>query len=140
MKLLLDENLSKPATDALRELVHRTREATEIQHLLDMCPSGILDPAWLPKFQIQDDPWLIITADSGKRCGGDRLPQICKTLGIRHVLLSGKLHQRRQFDKIRALITVWPALKMANSSAAGSRFKLQQAGDSFVLKEAYKEA
>lgn len=136
MKLLLDENLSKLATDALKELVQRTREAAEIQHLLDMCPSGILDPVWLPQFQNQLAPWLIITADSGKRCGGDRLPQICKTLGIRHVLLSGKLHQRRQFDKIRALMTVWPELKKASASAAGSRFKLQQAGDSFVLKAA----
>lgn len=136
MKLLLDENLSQPATKALRELVERTREPAEIQHLLDLCPRGILDPQWLPKFQDQNDPWLIITADAGKRCGGDRLPRICKELGIRHVLLSGKLHQRRQFDKIRALFAVWPDLKLANASNAGSRYKLQQAGESFVLKAA----
>lgn len=138
MKLLLDENLSRPATEALRNLISRTREPVEIKHLLDLCPSGILDLNWLPQFQDQIEPWLIITADSGKRCGGDRLPQICGELGIRHVLLSGKLHQRRQFDKIRAVITVWPALKEAHSSAAGSRFKLQQAGDTFVLKAASK--
>lgn len=136
MKLLLDENLSQPATKALRELVDRTKEPSEVRNLLDVCPSGILDPEWLPKFQDQSDPWLIITADLGKRSGGERLPDICRELGIRHVLLSGKLHQRRQFDKMRAIITVWPALKEAHAACPGARFKLQQAGDSFVLKSA----
>lgn len=136
MKLLLDENLSQPATEALRRLVKKTREPSEVQNLLDICPSGILDPEWLPRFQDQSNPWLIVTADLGKRSGGGRLPDICQKLGIRHVLLSGKLHQRRQFDKMRAIITVWPALKEAYTADPGSRFKLQQAGDSFVLKAA----
>ena len=136
MKLLLDENLSPPATKVLSQLVKRTKESAEVWNLLDICPSGIQDPDWLPKFKSQSDPWLIITGDSGKRCGGERLPELCTELGIRHVLLSGKLNQRKQFDKFRAIMTVWPALQKAFESDAGAQFRLQQAGDSFVLKAA----
>lgn len=136
MRLLVDENISMPATLALKNLVGKTRESTEIQHLLETSAMGILDSEWLPKFQSQSEPWLVITADLGKRSGGKRLPQICRELGIRHVLISGKLHQRKQFDKIRAILIVWPDLKLAFNSEPGSCFKLNQAGKSFSLHAA----
>lgn len=134
MKLLLDENISRPAALALQNLVSKTKEPAEVRHLLETCPMGILDPEWLPKFQNQKNPWLIVTADLGKRSGGQRLPDICNKLRIRHVLISGKLHQRKQFDKMRAIMAVWPALKAAFESEPGSRFKLQQADKSFALR------
>ena len=136
MRLLVDENISKPATCALRNLIEKTRENAEIQHLLETSPVGILDSEWLPKFQSQSEPWLVLTADMGKRSGGKRLPDICRELGIRHVLISGKLHQKRQFDKMRAILTVWPDLRTAFDSKPGSCFKLQQTNQSFSLKAA----
>lgn len=134
MRLLVDENISKPAIIALRNLIETTREKAEIQHLLETSRMGILDAEWLPKFQSQSEPWLVLTADLGKRSGGKRLPDICRELGIRHVLISGKLHQKKQFDKMRAILTVWPNLKAAFNSKPGSRFKLQQTNKSFSLQ------
>ena len=136
MKLLFDENISRPATCALQALIAATEEEAEGCHLLERCPMGAPDSDWLSQFQDQSHPWLVVTADSAKRRGGDRLPEICKDLRIRHVLISGKLHQRKQFDKMRAILTVWPDLREAFKSESGSRFKLQQAKESFILKAA----
>ena len=51
---------------------------------------------------------------------GAKLPRVCKELGVRHVLIGGKLNSLPQFEKARAVVSVWSDLVEAVADPHGS--------------------
>ena len=132
IKIFFDENIGKPLVIALGNLLAFFHPKPQIRHIDEYLKSGIKDDIWLPK--VAQENWLVVTADQGKGPGA-KLPHLCKKLGIRHVLISGKLHQQPQFEKARAILVVWPELLKAFVAPKGSRFKLQCGPLHPMLKE-----
>ena len=122
MKLLFDENFGKPLVEALKQLLSFTREAVEVQHIIELRHGGVPDTDWVPTVAGSD--WLVLTCDRGKSAG-PKLPQLCRDARVTHVLISGSLHNSPQFEKARAVLVVWPALVAAASAEAGTRFALR---------------
>lgn len=122
MKLLFDENFGLPLVKALRGLIAFSRELTEAQHIIELQHSGAKDAEWIPK--IAAGGWIVLTADRG-RSAGAKLPQLCRAAGITHVLVSGSLHNRPQFEKARAVLVVWPQLAAMAAEPPGGSFSLR---------------
>ena len=122
-RILFDENLGKPLVAAIAGLVRFSRDECDICHLIDFVGrEGEKDEAWIPR--LKADGWLVITADRGKS-GGSKLPQICRKERVTHVLISGKLHNRPQFEKARAILVTWPDILNASSGTQGARFRIR---------------
>lgn len=123
LKLLFDENFGQPLVHALANLLAFYESPLQVEHLIHYVGRhGERDDVWIPL--LAKEGWIVITADLG-RCGGLKLPRICAAEKVTHVLLSGSLHQRKQFEKARAILVVWPELIDAATEPKGTRFKLQ---------------
>ena len=123
LRILIDENIGRPIANALGALLHFHESHPIVKHLLDLeDKQGITDDVWLPT--LVDEKWVVITADQGRR-GGPKLPRVCRDLGITHVLIRGKLHHARQFEKARAIVLVWPELVSISDAPPGTQFRLQ---------------
>lgn len=123
LKLLFDENFGKPFVDKLAPLLGEFPETPVIKHVLDYFQSGSSDAEWIP--QVAREDFIVISFDRGRRYGGPKLPQICAEYGVTHVLVSGKLNQRKQADKIRAIMEVWTDLAALADAPPGSRYLLR---------------
>ena len=122
MKLLFDENFGLPLVKALKQVIAFAREAVEVRHIRELRHGGKADADWVPEVRLGG--WLVMSSDRG-RSAGPKLPQLCRTYGITHVLVSGSLHNSPQFEKARAVLVVWPALLNAAAGNTGSRFSLR---------------
>lgn len=130
--LLFDENFGRPIVRALAELFSFHRPRPRVAHLLErFADEGDKDEDWIPKCARED--WIVISADAGKR-GRSKLPRICREFGVRHVLLVGQLVHRQQFEKVRAVLVVWPELFMITERPRGSRFKVKLAAGRPILE------
>lgn len=123
LKLLFDENFGKPFVDKLAPLLGGFPETPVIKHVLDYFQSGSSDAEWIPR--IAQERFIVISFDRGRKYGGPKLPQICAEHDVTHVLVSGKLNQRKQADKIRAIMEVWPDLAALANAPRGSRYLLR---------------
>ena len=92
--------------------------------LTDYHAKGTDDGVWLK--EISADPsWVIITADTGRQSGqGPRLPNICRELGIRHVLLGSSMHSKKSTEKASILATVWDQIAAIAERPPGTRFRV----------------
>ena len=123
IKILIDENIGKPITKAIASLLLYHFSKPIIKHIQDFYEEGITDDIWIP--QIALEKWIIVTADRAKKYGGAKLPSICKKFNVNHILISGRLHNEKQFEKARAIITVWPQILTIPDEPAGTRFALR---------------
>jgi hypothetical protein len=123
LKLLLDENIGRPITESIASILWWHESRPVVKHLLDIEQSGIRDSQWLKR--LASEGWVVMTADRAKRCGGDKLPQICLQFGITHILIGGTLHNQKQFEKARAIIYLWPEILRTFKAKKGSRYSLR---------------
>jgi len=87
---------------------------------------GIWDEQWIPQAAPED--WIIISTDRGKKGGkkkGEKLPRLCVTFGITHVLIGGGLMKQKQFDKVLAILSVWYALLETANAIRGTCYILE---------------
>ncbi|MBS0657720.1 MAG: hypothetical protein JSR82_05660 [Verrucomicrobia bacterium] len=122
MKLLFDENFGRPLVGALAEVVKFSREPHELRHIGELRTLGGPDDEWIP--QIAGGDWLVVSGDRGKQ-GGPKLPRLCLEAGVTHVLVSGRMHNSPQFEKARAVLSVWPELMKAAEGPRGERYSLR---------------
>ena len=96
----------------------------EFHHISDKFRIGAKDADWLPAIARQG--WVVITSDQGTATGGPKLPKLCVTHEITHVLLSGRVHGLRTFEKLTALQSVWGKIvTVVVPSKPGSGFRLK---------------
>ena len=131
LNLLFDENFGKPIVRALASLLSFHELNPTVKHLLDLAPPGEPDERWIPRISAED--WIVVTKDKGAH-GGSKLPIICRRQRVTHVLLVGRLTERRQFEQVRAVLVVWPNLIRASDVPRGSRFRLRLAGVHPILE------
>jgi hypothetical protein len=108
-----------------------------MMHLLERFEAGSPDDRWIQDIAQDDDRFLVITGDRAAktRQGDPRLPVILPQAGVSGVFLTGKLQQRPAFEKVRALMYVWPLMEKAAQHAGGARWRLMLHGDGYSLKE-----
>ena len=89
---------------------------------------GAKDPDWVPR--IFNEGWLVVTEDRGRNSRQEeRLPQLCRLHGVSHVLvLPALLNRGGQFEKMRALLAVWPDLLALAEEPRGLRARLKYSG------------
>ena len=130
-KLLFDENTGGPFVGAFRAVAAMDRRhPVEIAHTIERFGKSAQDADWIPK--IKDEGWLLISEDRGRNsAAGDRLPQLCHQHAITHILVLPALLKRGgQFEKMRALLAVWPELHLCAQGAPGVRARLKYSGAS----------
>ena len=109
---------------------------TEMVHLLERFEAGSPDDRWVQEIAAEDPPFLVITGDRASKSKRDdpRLPTLLPQMGVNGVFLTGMLQQRPAFEKIRALMSVWPDLEEAAREAHGTRFSLMPRGKGYRLQ------
>jgi len=128
LKLLFDECIGGPLIAHFAALIAYTPVDCEVKLVLDYVASGVHDQDWIPK--IADEGWIIVTGDSGKggTGKGQKLPHLCTQLGVTHIMLSGKLQQKKGFEKVRAIISVWEEICELPAQPKGSAWVLRFVG------------
>ena len=137
MRLLADECIPRRAFEKLRELRNPGGAVvTEMVHLLERFEAGSPDDRWVQEIAAEDQPFLVITGDRATKSKRDdpRLPTLLPEAGVNGVFLTGKLQQRPAFEKVRALMTVWPGLEQAAQQERGARSRLMPYGDGYRLQ------
>jgi hypothetical protein len=127
IRLLFDDCLSKHAVEALKGLAAFSQGSTEFGHLVDFNLGGEIDDDWIPK--IASEGWTVVTTDRGKKPSrGGKLPLLCQLHDVTHVMLSGTIHKRNTFEKIRAMFDVWPQLLRTQQEARGCGYLIRATG------------
>jgi len=127
IKVLFDENFGKPMISPLAALLSKSPfPPVAIRHILDFYSQGTPDSAWIP--QIAAEGWILISADRGRRCGGPKLPLLCRQYHVTHVLLSGTIHSQSQYNKIVSVAAVWEDIVAAGEARKGSQYILKLSG------------
>ena len=118
-KFMFDECLSEAAMEGLDKI---TPKPHIFAHVISHFKSGIHDDVWIPKLG-EDGGWVVISADRGKGSSkGGKLPELCKEHKVTHVLLSGKLHQKKSHEKISAIGLLWGEISKLHLEPPGSCF------------------
>lgn len=136
IRILFDENFGEPIVDALARVLDWYEEhPVELKHIFRFARSGEKDEVWVPK--IAPGNWVVVSRDRGRRCGGKQLSAICCEHKVTHVLLSAGLGQAKQFEWIRAILSVWPQIVCACNWEKGHRYSLRYEGPDkrIVLRE-----
>ena len=121
-KFLFDECLGRPVTEAMRKLVGFHRHQIGIMHVLDRFPPGTHDDIWVPA--VSNEDWIVVSVDRG-RSPGPKLPRLCATLGVRHILYAPTAAALPQFEKARAFFRVWRDVLNLAHAPSGTRAVLK---------------
>jgi hypothetical protein len=126
IKFLFDECISWKVVEAQLESSVRLCEPSAIvAHLMRKFPPGTKDRDWIP--QIADEGgWVIVSMDRGmhgKR--EERLPILCRSFLVTHVLLSPGLAKRNMYIRTLAIESCWPDLIEASHAPRGTTYSLQ---------------
>lgn len=105
-KIYIDECFGKKIFEAIAVFVsyHPEKLNCELEYVPDSYGSGSSDTQWLSKLSQND---IVITLDRGTHNAKEKLPQICKVLGIRTLLLGSSLMKKKHFYKGLAVLSIW---------------------------------
>ena len=104
--LFLDECVPIEVGDRLTPLLQGRPERPVVRHLVREFEPGTADRVWLQV--VKANRWLLLTADRGKSNRGEKLPRVCRELGVIHVVLSATLHSRTpSSEKALAVADCW---------------------------------
>jgi len=126
IRILFDENFGEPLVSALADFLAWYHEPLEVRHLFQFAEESETDDVWIPR--IAPAGWTVITTDRAKQSGARKLPQLCCEYGVTHILISQSIHNSKQFEKVRAVVAMWPEIVAASLGPKGRRFSLRYDG------------
>jgi hypothetical protein len=109
MRLYFDECCSQRFKVDLAAFFAADYPDFKVSHVLDFCNQGTGDSTWLESLQ-QEQDIIVVTADSGRQGGKEKLPMVCKHLGITHIVLSNNLIRSGFSKQKAAIVAVWTQL------------------------------
>ena len=133
VKLFFDNCIGSPISDAIGNMLRFHNVKPVVRHIKEYFDQSTPDDIWIP--QIAKEGWIVITADKAKRYGGPKLPTICKNEKLTHILISGKLHNAPQFEKARAIISLFPKIVTAAKEPSGTRYSMHYTGERSLMLE-----
>lgn len=135
LNLLFDENLGIPIARAVFEVLKFDKSVdVYAEYMVDWIRAGCKDDEWVPKAKSEGK--FVITGDKGKRRDGAPLDLLLPFHGVSACYFTGGLQARKQIEKARALIHVWPELvKRVAKDKQGTRYSLRMNGTSYSLTE-----
>ena len=78
----------------------------KVSHVLDSYDPGTGDSTWLKPLQ-EDRSIIVVTADVGRDPSKEKLPLVCKKLGITHIAFSATLINAGYTKQKSAIASVW---------------------------------
>jgi hypothetical protein len=127
LRLFFDECCSPRLVKKLTELHKAANPGLEIAHLPEYFKKGDADDVWLALLRKKGE-WIVVSADRGRKTKGAKLPLVCKTLEITHVLFSSVLVKAGYKDQESAMILAWPTLLKLPSLPLGTPLTLSAKG------------
>src|SRR5205807_2540867 len=109
MQLYFDECCSSALGRELKTLFAVDEPDLDIVHVRQFYNEGTGDSTWL-KSLADNKSWIVITQDHG-RSGKEKLPKICKELGITHVAFSPSVIRGGYSVQKEALMAVLSQLR-----------------------------
>lgn len=123
MRLYFDECCSKRLARELKEFYAVEYPSLETAHVLDNYNAGTGDSDWLKPLRDQE-PWIVITQDHGRDAKKEKLPVICKELGVTHVAFSSAIIDGGYTVHKAALVAVWGWLAELHKLPPGTHARL----------------
>ncbi|MCB9211593.1 MAG: hypothetical protein H6609_19695 [Ignavibacteriales bacterium] len=133
IRLFFDNCIGTSISRSIGKVLEFHRLKPEVKHIQDFFIASITDDKWVPK--IAKEKWIVVTTDKAKRYGGAKLPSICKKYNVTHILISGKLHNAPQFEKARAIISLFPQIVKGAEEPLGTRFSMRYTGEKSLMLE-----
>jgi PIN like domain len=119
---MFDECIGHPMMTQLRNMV---MTEAHFEHLCTKFKSGIKDRDWVPTLA-SEGGWIVITGDAGKQSKKrEKLPDICMSYRVTHVIISPSLHQRPSSEKVAAIAGMWAKFELMGTDPPGTRYRLR---------------
>jgi hypothetical protein len=124
MRLYFDECCSVRFKVDLKAFFAADYPDLEVSHVLDFYNQGTGDSTWLGPLQ-RDKDIIVVTADLGRQGAKEKLPLVCKHLGITHIALTPGLIRSGYSRQKTAIVAVWTQLvKQVPRLPKGTHVKL----------------
>jgi hypothetical protein len=123
MRLFFDECCSPRLPRDLKEFFEIDYPDLQVAHLRDWYNPGNPDSTWLENLK-QDGDWIVVTQDSGKQSNKDKLPVICRELGITNLAFGPIVINGGYSLQKRAIVTLWPLIIRLPELQKGSHVRL----------------
>lgn len=123
MRLYFDECCSRRFSKEIKDFYLAEYPDLETCHVLDYYNPGTDDSDWLKPLQ-EDKLLIVITKDRGRNSKKEKLPVICKHLGITHVAMSSAIINAGYTVQKKALVSVWSQLLQLHKLPPGTQVKL----------------
>jgi hypothetical protein len=96
----------------------------KVSHVLDSYDPGTGDSTWLKPLQ-ENPNIIVITADVGRDSSKEKLPLVCKKLGITHIAFTATLINAGYTKQKSAIASVWmQIIEQVPRLPRGTRVKL----------------
>jgi len=123
MQLYFDECCSRRLSREIKEFFASDYPDLETCHVLDEYGRGTKDSEWLKPLQ-ENDKWIVITHDHGRDPKKEKLPVVCRALGVTYVLISSSIISAGYTEQKTALVSVWQELLELYRLPNGTQVKL----------------
>jgi hypothetical protein len=107
----------------LKEFFRADYPDLETAHILDFYKQGAWDSTWLKPLQ-DDGSWIVITQDLGKDPKKEKLPVLCRELGITHIAYTKAIIHGGYSIQKRALVAVWGRMREVQLLPRGTHVRL----------------
>lgn len=133
VKLLFDETIGHPVAQATIQLLKfDTTLDLDAVTMKEYSGLGTKDPFWA--LRAANENRFVITGDRGEKKDGAPLDLLLPYHQVSAAFMTGTLHgQRSQFEKMRAVLTLWPKIVEAVFGPPGMRYAIKIAGDGYAL-------
>ncbi len=124
LSVLVDECIAPRCVEAMNGVLKLSKFPPKIMPLIEFTNQyGVKDKDWIP--QAAKQGFTVISTDLGNRKRGDKLPEICRQFGVKHVLISQKIHHRGSLAMALASLGTWENIGEACTNCDSSGFKLR---------------